>query len=190
MQDHSKIGEITHLLQAWTKDPACIDAVITETYGELYKLAEKAVASRKTSQTLPPTALVNEACLKLIPKRNLHFGNRLQYYALAGLIMRHILADHAKMKDRKKRNVPITHFDPDREEWLDTQTGVPFEALDDALNALADHDPRKARVVELKYFAGLAFTEIGELLGLSETTVKRDWRMARAWLFGQLRRTE
>lgn len=190
MQQSPQLPHLTQLLQAWSDEPECVNQVLSETYGELHKLAKNALSKRAGPTTLPPTALVHEACLKLIPKRNFRFGNRLQYFALVGLMMRHILADNAKMKGRNKRKMTLTQFDLEKESRLGRSSEIPMESLNDALDALSKLDPRKAQVVELKFFAGLSFTEIGEVLDLSETTAKRDWRMAKAWLFGQLQKTK
>lgn len=151
-------------------------------YDELRELARREMAAERRDHTLQPTALVNEAYLRLVGDDAATFADRDSFFAAAATAIRRVLVDHARKRAREKRGgglarVPFEGFD----------VAEPLEdkdllALDDALAALADFDATKARIVELRFFAGLSVEEVGKIVGASESTVRREWRVARAWL--------
>ena len=152
-------------------------------YGELRRLAASYLSRERPGHTLQPTALVHEAYLRLIDQRQIDWSNRAQFVGIAAVMMRRILVNHARDRVAAKRgggaeHVPIT--------LAGEGIGAPevnLLDLHDALNDLAETDPRKARIVELKFFGGLTTGEIAETLGVSTATVERDWKFARAWLY-------
>ncbi len=179
--------EATRLLHALdANDPATADRLFAIVYDELHVLAENCFRDQPVNHTLQPTALINEAFLKLIGSARVEWRNRAHFLAIAARAMRQVLIDHARGKRRLKRGgemcrvtaheavTPIADADP---ELLD---------LDDALKKLAGMDPRQSRVVELRFFGGMTMEEIAHVLGVSKTTVESEWRMARAWLRREL----
>jgi len=152
-------------------------------YRELRTMASRRLRGERGDHTLQPTALVNEAFLRLIDQRALEWRNRAQFFDLAGRMMRRILVDHARRRSRSKRGGDIHIVALDRPDRLPARlAGDDVLALDEALHRLARHDQRKARIVELHFFAGLSVIETAEVLGCSKATVSRDWRFAKAWI--------
>lgn len=153
-------------------------------YAELKVLAARAMRGERDGHTLQTTALVNEACVRVIGQRHLDPANRAQFLGIAAQMMRRVLVDHARRRAAAKRP------DPDERVTIDEidLPGVEYDlvALDDALNRLAEISPRQARVVDLKFFAGLELEQIADVLDIARPTVVRDWRMARAWLRREL----
>lgn len=163
-----------------------LDALLPQVYQELRRLAGKYMARERNGHTLQPTALVNEAFLKISRAKGIEWQNREHFFAIAAQAMRRILTDHAKAKYAKKRggdNIKIS-FD-EKMHWAD-HTHPDFVALDEALTELEQLNERQARVVELRYYAGLNVEEAAQVLGTSAATVKRDWSVAKAWLFNKL----
>jgi RNA polymerase sigma factor (TIGR02999 family) len=159
-------------------------------YDDLRKLAAWQLQSERPDHTLQPTALVHEVYLKLVAQNPVEWQNKAHFFALAAQIMRHILVDYARTRQRGKRGGPQTKIAlPEREDALNLSSPSDPEllALDDALNALAEKDPRKSLIVELRYFGGLSIEETAEALDISITTVKREWTMAKAWLRREMR---
>jgi RNA polymerase sigma factor (TIGR02999 family) len=154
--------------------------------GELRRIAHRYMGGERKGHTLQTTALVNEAYLKLVDEAQVGWQNRAQFLAVAARLMRHILVDHAREVRADKRGGGA-HLLP-LDEGLDfaPAKSVALVALDDALEALAGFDPRKARVVELRYFGGMTVDETAEVLGVHPDTVARDWRLAKAWLQHEL----
>ena len=157
-------------------------ALMTQVYGELRRLARKYMRAERANHTLQPTALVNEAYLRLMGQQGATWQDRAHFFAAAAQLMRHILVDHARARKAEKRGgeqqqVTLT----DAIASAESKT-VEVLALHEALENLGRLDPRQARVVELHFFGGLTFEEIAYILDSSERTVKRDWTMARAWL--------
>ncbi|MBI5434075.1 MAG: sigma-70 family RNA polymerase sigma factor [Planctomycetes bacterium] len=151
-------------------------------YDELRELARREMAGERSDHTLQPTALVHEAYLRLVGGKDATFSDRDSFFAAAATAIRRVLVDHARKRARDKRGggfvrVPLEGFDV--AEPLEDEDLL---ALDDALAALADFDVTKARIVELRFFAGLSVEDVGKVLGASESTVRREWRVARAWL--------
>jgi len=170
------------LLQAWSAgDQSALAQLMPVVYGELRRLAQRRMSIEK-GNSLQPTALVNEVYLRLVETSGVSFHNRSQFYAMAAQMMRRILVDAARNRGASKRGggVGMVVF----EEGLLAAPGRDREivALDDALDALAKEDPRKARAVELRFFGGLSIEETAEVLGVSVQTVRRDWVFAQGWL--------
>src|SRR5215471_11668137 len=167
-------GEVTQLLARWAKgDRSALDGLMPVVYAELRQIAEGYLRRERSGHTLQPTALVNEAWLRLVRQDQPSFENRKRFFALAAQVMRHILVDYARTH---KRTIP--HDAP-------SATPADFEqflALDQALAQLAQASPREARIIEMRYFGGLNGEEIAELLEISAATVSRDQAAAEAWL--------
>lgn len=167
-------------------DPAADAALAPLVYAELRALAARQMRRERSGHTLTPTALVNEMWLRLASDPGQSSGNRVQFLAHAARGMRQVLVDHARRRDASKRGGGNAALSLSGIEAAAEAPGVDALALEQALKALEAMDPRKARVVELRYFAGLEMGEIGELLGISRMTAHRDWDVARAFLRVQL----
>jgi RNA polymerase sigma factor (TIGR02999 family) len=179
---------ITELLIDWGKgDQAALDRLMPLVYNELRRLASNYLRRERATHTLQPTALVNEAYLKLIDQKNAKWQNRAQFFGISAQLMRRILVDHARQHQAAKRGgsnqqrLSITSA-----EQFAKQPEIDLLALNEALDELAQMDPQQGRIVELKFFAGLSIEETAEVLGISHATVERDWKIARAWLRRQL----
>jgi RNA polymerase sigma factor (TIGR02999 family) len=160
--------------------------LVTLLYQELHRLAAGCLRRERPNHTFQPTALVNEAYLRLAAQRQTAWSDRVQFLAVASHLMREILIDYARTRDRAKRGggqAPICVEDPGE---LAAAPEVDLLGLDDALNALDRIDPQQRQIVEMRYFGGLTVEETAQALGISPATVKRDWRMARAWLHREL----
>jgi RNA polymerase sigma-70 factor (ECF subfamily) len=179
---------ITQLLTRWSNgDQTALDKLMPMVYSELRRLASNYLRRERRDHTLQPTALVNEAYLKLIDQRNAKWQNRAQFFGVAAQLMRRILVDHARQHQAAKRGgsdqqrLSITNA-----EQLVQQSEVDLLALHEALEELATLDPQQERIVELRFFGGLSIEETAEVLHIGHATVERDWKMARAWLRRQL----
>ena len=179
--------DITAMLAAWKDgDRDSLDRLMNVVYPELRRLAHRHLARRRAGESLESAALANEAYLKLVRAGGIRCENRAHFLALCAQIMRRILVDHARQRGFARRGGNVARVTVD-EALLPAQArSIDVLALDEALDTLARSDPRKSRVVELRYFVGLSIDETADVLGVSADTVKRDWRMARAWLFAQL----
>jgi RNA polymerase sigma factor (TIGR02999 family) len=188
-----KSAEITHLLKAWGRgDSAALDRLTPLVYEQLHRMARGYMRNERPGHTLQATALVNEAYLRLVDTRDLDWTDRAHFFAVCARVMRRILVDAARSRaaikrggqaDRAEHTTAINVDDlPTRGTEITTQVC----ALDDALNALAQIDPRRAQVIELRFFGGLTVEETGQVLQVSPQTVMRDWRLARAWLAREL----
>ena len=182
------------MLQAWgsaeSDNREALDALMPIVYDELRRQAHRFLRRENAHHTLQTTALVHEAYLKLIDQRNTRWESRTQFFALVATIMRRILVDYAKTKHRQKRGGADENL-PLEEAFYAAATeenNVDLLALDDALKKLEEFDPRKTRLVELKFFVGLSLEETAEIMDISLATVKRDWQMAKAWLHRELTR--
>lgn len=162
------------------------DELLALVYGELRKQARRYLRRERPDPTLQPTALVHEAFLKLVDQRDLAWKNRAHFFGIAAQAMRRILTDHARTRGRAKRGGPIPKVQLEEQHAVFDPGQVDLLALDEALTHLEALDQRQARVVELRYFAGLSVEETADVLGISPATVKREWTMARAWLFDRL----
>jgi RNA polymerase sigma factor (TIGR02999 family) len=179
-------GEITTLLKRWSAgEQAALTAVTPLVYAELRQLARRALRGERHEHTLQTTALVHEAFIRLVGQDRTQWQTRAHFAAVAAQAMRRILIDEARRRLAAKRPDPNLRSDLDDELPLPQQADE-LVALDDALTRLAALDERQARVVELKFFAGMELDEIAEVIGVGSATVTRDWRLARGWLFQQL----
>ena len=179
--------DLSELIRAWgAGDNEALGRLVASLYPELRRIARRQLRRRRTGHSLESAAVANEAYVKLVRAGGVKCENRVHFLALCAQITRRILVDHARSRASGKRGgdaVRVTLHDAVREATTD---GVDTLALNEALESLSKMDPRKGRVVELRYFGGLSLEETAEALSISPETVKRDWRMARAWLFGAL----
>jgi RNA polymerase sigma-70 factor (ECF subfamily) len=183
--------DVTALLQAWEGgDRAALDRLIPVVYEELRRIARRRMRGEGHAPTLQTTALVNEAYLRLIDVRQVRWQDRAHFFAVAAEMMRRTLVEAARRRRRQKRGGGAVRVSLN--ESMDPAAGRAGEliALDDALQALAAFDPRKARVVELRFFGGLSVEETAEVLRISPQSVMRDWKLARAWLTAELAGTQ
>lgn len=179
--------EVTQLLIDWGKgDAAALDRLLPLVHGELRKMARRYMARQNPGHTLQTTALINEAYLKLVGQQEKHFQNRAHFFGVAAQAMRSILVDYARAKQYEKRGGGAPKVPLDEALTVSAERAAEVVALDDALQELAKLDPRKCRVVELRYFGGLSVEETAQVLNISAVTVMRDWSMAKSWLHREL----
>ena len=182
--------EVTQWLVAWSQgDKAALDRLIPMVHEELHRLAKRHMRRERghhAKRTLQTTALVNEAYLRLIDAQQVQWQSRAHFFAIAARLMRQILVDYARSRGYLKRGGEAEHVTLEEAMVLSAERPPDLVALDDALNALAAFDERKARVVELRFFGGLSVEETAEVLNVSPDTVMRDWRLARPWLLREL----
>lgn len=185
MGDAASITQLLNEYQSGNKD--ALDAVFPMVYDELRKLAASRLRSERSEHTLQATALVHEAYLRLIEQNKQTWHNRAHFFGLAAEMMRRILVNHAVKRNADKRFGNQTRLALD--EMIDFTEGqdVNLIRLDEALTTLAEFDPKQAKIVELKFFGGLTNEEIAEVTNVSDSTVKREWRIAKAWLHDQLK---
>lgn len=166
-------------------NPPSADALLSILYDELHRLAHHYMRTERAGHTLQTTALINEAYLRLVEIDRIQWRDRTHFVAMAATVMRRVLVDHARAHARDKRGggVAITSLDVD---VAATQPGVDVLALNEALDRLATLDPVQGRIVELRYFSGLTIDEVAATLGVSAGTVKREWSIAKAWLYREL----
>jgi RNA polymerase sigma factor (TIGR02999 family) len=180
-------ADITRLLRAWSKgDEAALNQVISTIYGDLRGIARKHLRRRSPEHIVQSGTLAHEAYLKLVHARGIRFQNREHFYAVCSQMIRRILVDYARKQRFAKRGGGQVQLPLDEALLSAKAPGVEVVALDEALTSLARIDPRKARVVELRFFGGLSVEEVAEVMEISEETVKRDWRVAKSWLFREL----
>jgi RNA polymerase sigma factor (TIGR02999 family) len=181
-----ELGEVTRLLQSWScGEKEALNELVPLIHRELRGLATACLRRERRDHTLQPTALVHEAYLRLVDQTQVQCQNRAQFFAIAANLMRQILVDHARHHLAAKRGGGNKASIEEAAEVAQRRE-VDLVALDEALGKLAQLDPRQSRVVELRFFGGLTEEEIAEVLGVSATTVKRDWRIARAFLHRRL----
>jgi len=179
--------DITELLAAWNDGSAdALDRLMDLVYPELRRIARYYLERRRAGESLESAALANEAYLKLVRSDGIRCENRAHFLALCSQIIRRILVDHARRRGFAKRGGDAICVPLDEVLLAAETRGIEVLALDEALTSLARIDPRKGRVVELRYFGGLSIGETAEILNISPDTAKRDWRLARAWLIAQL----
>jgi RNA polymerase sigma factor (TIGR02999 family) len=177
-------SEVTRLLKAWGDgNSQALDQLMTIIYDELRAVAARFLRRERQDHTLQPTALVNEAYLRLIDQKQVQWQNRAHFLGVAAQMMRRILVDHAKSHHRAKRGGGARKVSLDDAMAFSEERAGELVELDEALTALAAFDERKSRVVELRYFGGLSVEEAAEVLKVSEITVARDWKLAKAWLY-------
>ena len=181
-------GNFTQLLNEYKSgNREAIDEIFPLVYDELRKLAASRLRSERDDHTLQPTALVHEAYLRLIEQNKQTWENRVHFFGLAAEMMRRILVNHALGKNRIKRFGNQTRLALDEAVSFAQEKEIDIVLLDEALNNLVKFDAMQAKIVELKFFGGLTNEEVAEVLGISDSTVKREWRIAKAWLHQQLR---
>ena len=173
---------VTELLVAWNEgDEAALEQLMPVVYDELRRLARRHLG-REGGDRPQTTALVHEAYLRLVDQHSVRWQNRAHFYAIAARLMRRILIDHARARVTDRRGGGAPHVALDAAAEVSSERADQLVALDDALLRLAEVDPRKSRVVELRFFGGMSVEETAEVLGISNATVMRDWSTAKAWL--------
>jgi RNA polymerase sigma factor (TIGR02999 family) len=178
---------IAQLLDDWAQHRSgARDRLVPIVYNELRRLAHHYMRGERVDHTLQTTALVNELYLRLAGIDGLRWQDRAHFFAMAATLMRRVLVDYARQRGREKRGAGLSVVPLD-ENTLAPQPSVDVVALDDALERLAALDPQQSRVVELRFFTGLSVEETAEALGISPATVKRDWAIAKLWLYNELR---
>jgi len=179
-------GEVSGLLRAWSDgDQRALERLTPIVYDELHRLARRYMKRERSGHSLQTTALVNEAYTRLVDYRRMQWQNRAHFFAVAAQLMRRILVEHAR-RHNLKRGDGVPHVSLEQAAVVGGDEDADLMALDDAMNALARIDPRKVRVVEMRFFGGLSVEETAEVLKVSPLTVKRDWRAAKAWLYREL----
>ena len=182
------VKEVSGLLQAWSAgDQTALDQLTPIVYDELRRLARHYLRQERADHSLQATALVNEAYLRLVDYKRMRWENRAHFFAVSAQLMRRILVDHARRRNLK-RGAGVEHVALEDTAIVGGGRADNLVALDDALHALARLDPRKARVVELRFFGGLSVEETAEVVQVSSVTVMRDWSTARAWLHREMSR--
>jgi RNA polymerase sigma factor (TIGR02999 family) len=180
-------GDLTVLLRRLKEgDQTAESELATEVYDELRRLAARYMRRERNDHTLQPTALVHEAFLKLFEFRDIDWQGRAHFFAVASRMMRRVLVDHARRIHAGKRGGDRGDVPLDSAFLYAEERPAELIALDEALQRLSELDPRQCRVVELRFFGGLSVEEAAEVLGVSERTIKREWGVARAWLYGEL----
>jgi RNA polymerase sigma-70 factor, ECF subfamily len=183
--------QLTEVLRAWSRgDERALPKVMELAYPELREMARRCFRMERPEHTLQATALVHEAYLRLIGARDQTWQDRVHFFAIAAGIMRRILVDHARARGRAKRGGGMRQVNLDAALLVATELNPELVRLDEALADLAAFDPRKARVVELRYFGGLTSQEAAAVLRVSPQTINRDWSLAKAWLIHEMRRKE
>jgi RNA polymerase sigma-70 factor (ECF subfamily) len=180
--------DVTQLLVAWSNgNQAALDRLMPLVDQELHRLAHHYMRRENAGHTLQTTALVNEAYLKLIDQKHVHWKNRAHFFALSAQLMRRILVDHARARQYAKRGGGAKRISFDEALVVSPERGADLVALDEALSKLTSIDTRKGKVVELRFFGGLSVDETAEALQISAVTVMREWSMAKAWLYNSLK---
>jgi RNA polymerase sigma factor (TIGR02999 family) len=191
----SSTSDVTRLLLRWSEgDASALDRLLPVIYGELRRIASSQIRRERPDHTLAPTALVHELYLRLVDQRRATWQHRAQFFGVAAQLMRRILVDHARERQATKRGGSATRvsleYALEESEAAGAAHGsdaLEVLAVDEALNRLARLDADQARIVELRFFAGLTVEETAHLLNRSPRTIKREWRLARAWLYRELR---
>jgi len=180
-------SDVTKLLHDWSQgDAAALEKLIPLVFEDLRQIAGRLFRRETDDHTLQPTALVSEVYLRLMDQRKVLWQNREQFFGVAAMMMRRILVDHAKGKQAAKRGSGIRNVQLDEMIAVPELRGVDVVALDEALTRLADLDERQGRIVEMRFFTGLSNEEIADILDISVTTIKREWRTAKLWLRREL----
>jgi RNA polymerase sigma factor (TIGR02999 family) len=181
--------DVTALLARWSRgDSEALDALMPIIYAECRRIAARQLALERRDHSLDPTALVHELYLRLVDQRRASWENRAQFFGVAARLMRRVLVDHARARHAEKRggDAVFVSLDAAADTPDDSQVADVL-AIDEALERLAAHDPEQVQIVELRYFAGLTVEETARVVGRSSRTVKREWRLAKAWLYQELR---
>jgi RNA polymerase sigma factor (TIGR02999 family) len=182
--------DVTQLLVAWSNgDEAARDQLIPLVYEELHRLAHHYMNRERPGHTLQTSALVNEAFVRLVDQRDVHWQNRSHFFGIAAQMMRRVLVDYARSRQYQKRGGDVVQVSLNEELIVSNEQTAEVVALDDALKSLATFDERKCQIVELRFFAGLSIEEAAQVLGISPGTVMRDWTLAKAWLRKEITNT-
>jgi len=182
-------NEVTQLLLDWSNgNQAALDKLAPLVYEELHRLAHQHMKRERQDHTLQTSALVNEAYLRLINQRDVHWQNRAHFFSIASRLMRRILVDHARSHHYAKRGGGAVQVSLDEAALISQDRAAELIALDEALTSLAAIDERKCQVVEMRFFGGMSVEETAEMLNVSPITVKRDWSTAKAWLYREIGR--
>lgn len=185
--EEKSLQSVTRLLhQAQVGDRAALDELLPLVYRELRQVASRQLAHERPDHTLQATALVHEVYLRLIDQHSVDWRNRAHFFSIAAELMRRILVNHAVSRRAQKRGAGDTLLSLEEVLSFPNRQSVDLVLLDEVLNRLAEFAPVQARIVELRFFAGLTNEEVAEVLGVSDSTVKREWRSAKAWLAAQL----
>ena len=185
----SPVENVTELLVAWSRgDEGALDGLAPLVHHELRRLAARHMRGERPGHILQATALVNEAYLRLVDWKDVRWQNRVHFYAVAAQIMRRVLVDMARTRDRAKRGGGQLHVSLSEAADVPAAQRVDLVALDEALETLAALNPRQSRVIELRFFGGLSLDETAHVVGVSVGTVRRDWSLAQTWLFRELSR--
>jgi RNA polymerase sigma-70 factor, ECF subfamily len=187
MVEPSQQGVTRLLKQAQSGDKSSLDELLPVVYQELRQLASSQLSKERPNHTLQPTALVHETYLRLIDQHSVDWRNRAHFFSIAAEMMRRILVNHAVNRNAQKRGSGETLLSLDEALHFSDKQSLDVVVLDEALTRLAEFDPMQARVVELRFFAGLTNEEVAEVLNVSESTTTRDFRAAKAWLATQLK---
>ena len=180
--------QVTELLVAWSRgNQEALDQLIPLVHGELRRLARRHMARQRKGHTLQPSALVNEAYVRLVDLSRVRWQDRAHFFAMSSRLMRRILVDHARARQSLKRGAGAPHVSFDETLAIPVERAVDLVKLDDALQELAVVDTRKSEVIEMRFFGGLSVEETAEALKVSPDTVMRDWKLAKAWLLRQMR---
>lgn len=178
---------VTGLLNEWSNgNEAALDKLMPLVYAELHRIAESFMGRERAAHTLQPTALVHEAFLRLVNQHEINWQNRAQFFGVAAQMMRRILVNHARDRRAAKRGGGEIQLSLDETIDYFAQQDVNLVRLDEALNALAQIDEQQSRIVELRFFGGLSIEETAEVVRVSPATVKREWRIAKAWLYDEI----
>lgn len=184
----SSILDVSGLLRAWRGgDDAALDELMPRVYSELHRLAHLHMRRERADHVLQTTALVNEAFLRLVDAKTVDWQDRAHFFAVSSNIMRRVLTGMARTRGYRKHSGNAVKISFAEGMVIPSQPDVGFDDLDEALTALSEFDPRKAKVVEMRFFGGLSMKEIADVLKVSEDTVQRDWRLAKVWLLKELR---
>jgi RNA polymerase sigma-70 factor (ECF subfamily) len=178
--------DISTLLRAWSDgDQSALQGLTPIVYGELRRLAHRYMDCERPGHILQTTALVNEAYMRLVDYKRMHWQNRAHFFAVSAQVMRRILVDHARSHN-VKRGVGVPHISLEEVAVVSGDRTADLVALDDAMNALARLDRRKVQIIEMRFFGGLSLEETAEVLKVSPATVRRDWSIAKFWLYREL----
>jgi RNA polymerase sigma factor (TIGR02999 family) len=182
--------DVTQLLESWGKgDRLALERLMPLVYEELHRLAQRYLRNERSDHTLQSTALVHEAYIRMVDQKTVHWQNRAHFFGVAAQSIRHILVDHARGHRAAKRGAGAAKLSLDEAIGVPDRQEIDVLALDESLERLASLDPQQGQIVELRFFGGLSIEETAEVLHISPATVKRDWVMAKAWLYQNLSAT-
>ena len=185
----SSAKEVTQLLMDWGKgDAQALNQLMPLVYNELHRIAGRYLRNERPNHTLQTTALINEAYVRIVDGKSVKWQDRAHFFGVAAQIMRHILVDHARSSRSAKRGGGVQKLTLDEAVAGSQERNLDLVALNDSLNSLAQIDPQQSRIIELRFFGGLTIEETAEVMSISPATVKRDWNMAKAWLYGEINR--